>query len=160
VKEGGTLCIRDNSVGRSTSTFNDCNASVGYGGAIAIYSVDESSGIIFSGKSLSFARCYSLFGKHIFIGSNNFDSTYNKITFDYNYDISDVNNLIGFTWSISNSQIIILYNYLCEIRGKYIWSDISNDCIEYEKCEDICSTGTDGLMNYILNVNYFILCFT
>jgi hypothetical protein len=112
IESNGTFSIIDNDIEKSTSTFNGCNAYEGYGGAIAIYGSKEVSGIVFGGKGLSFLDCSALFGKHIFIGSDDFDSVYDKIAFDYDYNLSDVNNLIGINEGIPTAPMIVLYFFL------------------------------------------------
>jgi hypothetical protein len=152
VEAGGTFLVEDNRVGDNDATFIDCELREGYGGAIAIYGNSDVSGIIFSGERLSFSGCFSTYGNHLFIGSNNFPDIYNKITFNYHYDLSDINNIIGATWTDTQPQIIPIYNYLCErTKKEYIWITDKNTCVDYAKCHDICSTGTTGIKNKIYN---------
>jgi hypothetical protein len=126
----------------------NCDASEGYGGGIAIYSESGASGIIFNGKRLLFSGCDAIYGKHIFLGSNDFIETYSKTTFDYDYDVSDVNNLVGMIWD-SNPQVVLLYKYVCQLTKKeYKWIESSHVCDEHADCSDIC-TAIEGWKNYI-----------
>jgi hypothetical protein len=160
VKSGGTFSVTDNRIVETTATFSDCGAGEGYGGAIALHGVGDSGGIIFSGEILLFTGCYAQFGKEIFLGSNNFDNTFSKSTFDYDYDLSDVNNLVGTTWNAINvvdSPMILLYNYLCKSTKEYMWKD--GTCVDYAECKDICSTGTDGMMKEIYDIYILFIVF-
>jgi hypothetical protein len=129
VENGGTFVITDSRNGNDIDpTFMNCDASEGYGGGIAIFSDSEPSGIIFDGKKLLFSECNAIHGKHVFIGSKDFIETYSKITFDYHYELSDVNNLVRMTWdSNPQPQAILLYKYLCKLTKKeYKWIESNN----------------------------------
>jgi hypothetical protein len=120
----------------------------GYGGAIAVYSVAGLAGIMFGGEGLSFSECNARNGKHIFIELNDFDSAYNKITFNYDYDLSNINNIVG---SNSQAQMIPLYNYLTQLtQEEYIW--MVDTCVDFAKCEDIRPTGNDGVIKIEYNI--------
>jgi hypothetical protein len=141
VENGGTFIITDSRSGNNIdATFTNCDANEGYGGGIAIYSESGISGIIFNGEKLLFSSCNAIHGKHIFLGSNDFIETYSKTTFDYHYDLSDINNLVGMTWDL-NPQVIVLYKYLCEFTKKeYEWIFDGHVCIKHGDCSDMCIT--------------------
>jgi hypothetical protein len=141
VEGGGTFMIIDCRNGNNKNpTFMNCDASEGYGGGIAIYSDSGASGIIFNGERLLFSGCDAIYGKHIFLGTNNFIETYSKTTFDYHYDLSDVNNLVGMIWD-SNPQPIVLYKHVCELTKKeYEWIENNRVCVEHADCSDVCVT--------------------